>query len=78
VISANASYQNALEAFNTASSDLSAQKTRLDAGSISPIAFAQSELAFAQKQSSLNRSKHQLLLSVIRLEQAVVGSSVGQ
>jgi outer membrane protein TolC len=77
VISAQAGYQNALEAFKTASSDLSAQKTRLNAGSISPITFAQSELAFAQKQASLNRSKHQLVLSVIRLEQAVAGSSVG-
>ncbi len=76
VISANASYQNSLEAFNTASNDLSAQKTRLDAGSISPIAFQQSELVFAQKQAVLNRSKHQLLLSFIRIEQGVLG--VGQ
>ena len=73
VLSANASYQNAVEAFNTATNDLSAQKTRLDAGSISPIAYSQSELAFAQKQAALNRSKHQLLVAFTRLEQAVLG-----
>ncbi len=74
VISAQASYQNALEAFNTATNDLNAQKTRLDAGSISPISFKQSELVFAQKQAALSRSRHQLVLSFIRLEQAVLGA----
>jgi outer membrane protein, heavy metal efflux system len=78
VLSANATYQNALESLNTATNDLSAQKTRLDAGSISPIAYQQSELTFAQKQTSLNRSKHQLLIAFTRLEQAVMGQSTGQ
>jgi outer membrane protein, heavy metal efflux system len=78
VLSANASYQNALESFNTATNDLSAQKTRLDAGSISPIAYSQSELSFAQKQAALNRSKHQLLVAFTRLEQAVLGQGTGQ
>ena len=64
VISAQASYQNALEAFNTATNDLNAQKTRLDAGSISPISFKQSELSFAQKQAALNRSRHQLVVVI--------------
>jgi outer membrane protein TolC len=74
VISAHASYQNAREAFATATNDLNAQKTRLDAGSISPINYKQSELAFAQKQAALNSSNYQLALSFIRLEQAVLGT----
>lgn len=74
VISAQASYQNAVEALKTATNDLNAQHTRLKAGSISPIAYQQSELAFAQKQAALSRSRHQLCLAFIRLEQAILGA----
>jgi outer membrane protein, heavy metal efflux system len=75
VLAAQASYENALEAFRTSEDDLTAQKTRLEAGSISPIAYQQSELAHAQNQAALNAAKHQLVLAHIRLEQAVLGQA---
>ncbi len=78
VLAAQASYENALEAYQTSADDLTAQKTRLDAGSISPIAFQQSELSHAQNQAALDRAKHQLLLAHIRLEQAVMGQTTAQ
>jgi outer membrane protein, heavy metal efflux system len=76
VLAAQASYENALESFRTSGDDLTAQKTRLDAGSISPIAYQQSELSHAQNQAALNTAKHQLFLAHIRLEQAVLGQTV--
>jgi outer membrane protein, heavy metal efflux system len=76
VLAAQASYQNALEAFQTSADDLAAQQTRLDAGSISPIAFQQSELAHAQNVAALDKAKHQLVLTHIRLEQAVMGQTI--
>jgi outer membrane protein, heavy metal efflux system len=76
VLAAQASYDNALESFRTSGDDLTAQKTRLDAGSISPIAYQQSELAHAQNQAALNTAKHQLFLAHIRLEQAGLGQTV--
>jgi outer membrane protein, heavy metal efflux system len=78
VLAAQASYQNALEAYQTSVDDLTAQQTRLDAGSISPIAFQQSELSHAQNVAALDRARHQLLLAHIRLEQAVMGQTVAQ
>jgi outer membrane protein, heavy metal efflux system len=78
VLAAQASYENALEAFQTSADDLTAQQTRLDAGSISPIAFQQSELSHAQNIAALDKAKHQLLLAHIRLEQAVMGQATTQ
>ncbi len=78
VLAAQASYENALESFRTSDDDLSAQKTRLDAGSISPIAYQQSELTHAQNEAGLDKAKHQLFLAHIRLEQAVLGQTVTQ
>jgi outer membrane protein TolC len=75
VLAAQASYQNALEAFQTSADDLAAQQTRLDAGSISPIAFQQSELTHAQSSAALDTARHDLLLAHIRLEQAVMGQA---
>jgi outer membrane protein, heavy metal efflux system len=75
VLAAQASYENALEAFQTSADDLAAQQTRLDAGSISPIAFQQSELTHAQNTAALNTAKHELLLAHIRLEQTVLGQT---
>jgi hypothetical protein len=68
----------ALETARTSNDDLAAQKTRLDAGSISPIAYQQSELSHAQNVAALNRAKHQLFLAHVRLEQAVLGQTVTQ
>ncbi len=76
VLATQASYQNALEAYQTSADDLAAQQTRLDAGSISPIAFQQSELSHAQSVAALDKAKHQLVLAHIRLEQAVLGQAV--
>jgi outer membrane protein, heavy metal efflux system len=76
VLAAQASYENALESFRTSGEDLTAQKTRLDAGSISPIAYQQSELTHAQNEAALDRAKHQLFLAHVRLEQAVLGQTV--
>jgi outer membrane protein, heavy metal efflux system len=78
VLAAQASYENALETARTSNDDLAAQKTRLDAGSISPIAYQQSELSHAQNVAALNRAKHQLFLAHVRLEQAVLGQTVTQ
>jgi outer membrane protein, heavy metal efflux system len=78
VLAAQASYQNALEAYQTSADDLAAQQTRLDAGSISPIAFQQSELSHAQTVAALDKAKHQLLLAHIRLEQGVIGQALAQ
>jgi outer membrane protein, heavy metal efflux system len=75
VLAAQASYDNALEASRTSADDLAAQKTRLDAGSISPIAYQQSELSHAQNEAALDKAKHQLFLAHIRLEQAVLGQT---
>ncbi|MGL4611483.1 MAG: TolC family protein [Trueperaceae bacterium] len=75
VLSAQASYENALETLRTSAYDLAAQKTRLDAGSISPIAYQQSELSHAQSQAELDTAKHQLTLAHIRLDQAVLGQT---
>jgi outer membrane protein TolC len=76
VLAAQASYDNALESFRTSGDDLTAQKTRLDAGSISPISYQQSELTHAQNEAALDRAKHQLFLAHVRLEQAVLGQTV--
>jgi outer membrane protein TolC len=73
VLSAKAGYESALANYATSQADLNAQKTRLDAGSISPLSFAQSELSFQTTTSSLNSAKHRFYLSLLRLEQAVVG-----
>jgi outer membrane protein, heavy metal efflux system len=78
VLASQASYENALEAFQTSADDLTAQQTRLDAGSISPIAYQQSELSHAQNIAALDKAKHQLLLAHIRLEQAVMGQATTQ
>jgi outer membrane protein, heavy metal efflux system len=78
ILAAQASYDNALEASRTSADDLSAQKTRLDAGSVSPIAYRQSELSHAQNEAALNKAKHQLFLAHIRLEQAVLGQTITQ
>ena len=73
VLSAQTRYESALANYATALADLSAQKTRLDAGSISPLSYAQSELSFQTTTSSLNSAKHAFYLSLLRLEQTVVG-----
>ncbi len=73
VLSAQARYESAVANYSTAQADLNAQKTRLDAGSISPLSFAQSELSFQTTVSSLNSARHAFYLSLLRLEQAVVG-----
>lgn len=75
VLAAQASYENALETARTSNDDLTAQQTRLDAGSISPIAYQQSELSHAQNVAALNTAKHELFLAHIRLEQAVLGQT---
>ncbi|MCA9835286.1 MAG: TolC family protein [Trueperaceae bacterium] len=73
VSSAQARYESALANYSTALADLNAQKTRLDAGSISPLSYAQSELNFQTTASSLNSAKHAFYLSLLRLEQSIVG-----
>jgi outer membrane protein TolC len=75
VLAAQASYENALETARTSDDDLAAQQTRLDAGSISPISYQQSELTHAQNVAALNTAKHELFLAHIRLEQAVLGQT---
>ncbi len=57
----------------TAQEDLEAQRARLDAGSISPLSYRQTELSAANTASSAARALNDLLLAHLRLEQAVVG-----
>ena len=73
VLSSQARYESALANYATALADLNAQKTRLSAGSISPLSFAQSELNFQLTAASLNSAKHAFYLSLLRLEQSIVG-----
>ena len=73
VLSAQARYESAAANYATALADLNAQKTRLDAGSISPLSYAQSELSFQTTAASLNSAKHAFYLSLLRLELSVLG-----
>ncbi|MCA9839929.1 MAG: TolC family protein [Trueperaceae bacterium] len=73
VLSAQARYESAIANYSTALEDLNAQKTRLDAGSISPLSYAQAELSFQSTAASLSSAKHAYYLSLLRLEQTIVG-----
>ncbi|MEJ2291977.1 MAG: TolC family protein [Deinococcales bacterium] len=70
---AAAAYRNAEAADTTAERDLAAARARLDAGSISPLAFRSSELTRAQAAQSLQSARHALILRIYTLEQVVAG-----
>jgi len=70
---AAAAYRNAQAANTTAERDLAAARARLDAGSISPLAFRNSELTRAQAAQALQFARHALILQIFTLEQVVAG-----
>jgi outer membrane protein TolC len=74
VLSAQARVESARANLATAQADLAAQRTRLDAGTISPLGFAQSQLSFHNTETSLASAEHALYLALLRLEQSVAGS----
>ncbi len=74
LLAALGNYEGALESYKTSLDDLAAQKTRLDGGSISPLAYKQSVLNHAQTEATLNNARYELELSKLRLEQVVAGN----
>jgi outer membrane protein, heavy metal efflux system len=73
VLAAQTRYEGAVASFATSQADLAAQATRFQAGSISPIAFDQAKLQHANTLTALQSTKHAYFLSIMRLEQAIVG-----
>lgn len=82
-LSVHAAYANAQAAFAalanaqaadaTAQKDLDAAKARLDAGSISPLAYRSSELTRQQAAQSLQSARHAVLLRLTELDRTVLG-----
>ncbi len=73
VLSAEGRWVGARADLATAQEDLEAQRARLDAGSISPLSYRQTELSAANSASSAARALNDLLLAHLRLEQTVMG-----
>jgi outer membrane protein len=74
VLVAQSRLQGAEAAFATAQSDLTAQQTRFDAGSISLLDLKQSQLALADSESQLEQAKHALASSLRGLELTIMGA----
>ena len=74
LLAAVGSYEGALESYQTSLDDLTAQKTRLDGGSISPLAYKQSELGHAQTNATLSSARYELELAKLKLKQVVAGN----
>ena len=70
---AEASLDNTRAADVTAQRDLDAARARLDAGSISPLAFRNSELTRRQAAQALAAARHALILRIYTLDQVVAG-----
>lgn len=68
-----AALHNAQAADATAARDLAAARARLDAGSISPLAFRSNELTRAQAAQALQSARHALILQIYTLEQVAAG-----
>lgn len=74
VLVAQSRLQGAEATFATAKSDLAAQQTRFDAGSISLLDLKQSQLALAEGESQLEQAKHALASSLRGLELTILGA----
>jgi len=70
---AGAALANALAADATAQQDLDAAKARLDAGSISPLAYRSGELTRRQAAQSLETARHAAILRRLELDRTVLG-----
>jgi outer membrane protein, heavy metal efflux system len=64
--------QGAVEAFGASLENLEGQRARLEAGSISALAFREVELSHLVSGASLASSRHSLLLALLQLEAAVL------
>lgn len=69
-------FQSALASYQTSRDDLAAQRARLEAGSISPLAYQQAEIAHANTEAALNSALHAVTLARFALDQAVKGRSL--
>jgi len=74
VLAAQGRLQTAQSALSTAQSDYQAQQLRFNAGSISPLQLAQSELALANSQAQLEIARHALAASLRQLGLAILGA----
>lgn len=70
---AEAAWGNAKAADATAQKDLDADKARLDAGAISPLAYRSTELARQQAAQALASARHAVLLRIVELDRTVLG-----
>ena len=73
LLAALGSYESALENYATSIDDLIAQQTRLDAGSISPLDFQQTEVSHANTEAALNSALYNAQLAYLQLEKAIIG-----
>ncbi len=71
VLAAEGNKDSAQAALATAAEDLAAQTVRLEAGSISPLAFEESKLQHATAVSEAERAQHDFLRALLALEQEV-------
>lgn len=71
---ANTALVNATASDDTAQKDLDAARARLDAGSISPLAFRSTQLTRQQAGQALEAARHAAILKLYTLEQVVAGS----
>lgn len=70
---AAAALTNAADADATAQKDLDTAKARLDAGSISPLAYRNSQLTRRQAAQSLESARHAAILRLLELDKTVLG-----
>lgn len=71
--SAARSFENAQADFAAAGEELAAQQTRLDAGSLAPIAFDESRLAYRRSEAALYGALYRFRLAALALEGVVSG-----